>query len=188
VLDLTNSVFAMDSGTPAATSATIRTLLASGYDGGAWDGQGIVSTNARHDPHFGIGYVTAGDLGYSTFAGTAVTSNAVLLGYTAVGDSTLDGKVDLGNDFNLLLAGYLSGASSWELGDYNYDGKVDAADFGLFIDGYTSQGGAQGDLTPVIEAAPLSIAQKAQLLSVIPEPSILPILVFPFSLLKRRRK
>ncbi len=52
--------------------------------------------------------------------------------YTYVGDSSLDGKVDLGNDFNLFtLIGYLTPNSNTRgnFGDYNYDGVVNNDDF-----------------------------------------------------------
>ncbi len=67
----------------------------------------------------------------------------------------LDGKVDLGNDFNLFLIGYLGQGSGWELGDFNYDGVVDNADFGMFIDGYKLQNGSLGALDSAISASPL---------------------------------
>jgi hypothetical protein len=116
--------------------------------------------------------------------------------YTYVGDGSLDGKVDLGNDFSLFLEGYLkpsllTDSNSWALGDYNYDGVVNNTDFGLFIDGFKGQGGSLGDLAGVIESsALLSTAQKAQLLSVVPEPTMLgaTALAGLAMVIRRRRK
>jgi fibronectin-binding autotransporter adhesin len=178
---------------PANGMQTIRALLVSGYDGGAWDGAGINSASAHADSSHlrALGYGNAADLGFVSFGGSPVGADAVLVKFTYYGDSSLDGNVDLGNDFTLFLAGYLSGASSWELGDYNYDGKVDAVDFGLFIDSYKSLGGSMGDLAPVIEGAPLTTAQKAQLLSVVPEPDSVMLITAVFagcSVIRRRRR
>jgi autotransporter-associated beta strand protein/predicted outer membrane repeat protein len=75
------------------------------------------------------------------------------------GDYSYDGKVDLGNDFNLFLSGYLS------------------------------QNGALGDLIPaIVSDSALTSAQKSELLSAVPEPVVLPGAVFAVALLKRRRK
>jgi hypothetical protein len=64
------------------------------------------------------------------------------------GDYTYDGKVDLGNDFNLFLRGYLS------------------------------QGNSLGELGPVVMAdSALSQGQKAQLMALVPEPPVVGIAV-----------
>jgi hypothetical protein len=136
-----------------------------------------------------LGVGEAKNLGITTLDENAITGNAVIVKYTYYGDSSLDGKVDLGNDFNLFLQGYLGGGGGWEFGDYNYDGKVDNTDFGIFIDGYKSQGNSLGALEQFIELSPeLSSAQKSALLSAVPEPAGATVLVATCGLLLRRRK
>ncbi len=151
--------------------STIGNLLKASAATGFTSGQfrsSIVASDATH--HTSLGYGEGADLGL-TLNGSALTS-AVVVKYTYEGDSSLDGKVDLGNDFDLFLDGYLGHGSTWEVGDYNYDGVVDNTDFGMFIDGFKAQGGSLGDLDGVIEASPLlSGAQKASLLAVVPEPA-----------------
>ncbi len=160
-LDLAdNDALIAYTGTTPATS--IRALLIAGYNNGTWDGAGIASSiaasNASHLT--ALGYAEAADVGITTFDGQPVT-NAILIKYTYAGDSSLDGKVDLGNDFNLFLQGYLNHGSTWELGDYNYDNQVTTADFDLFIDAYKQQNGSLGDLDQAIELSPvLTVSQK----------------------------
>ncbi len=109
---------------------------------------------------------------------------------TFYGDNLLTGTVDLGNDFNLFLAGYLGGGTDWVFGDYNLDGTVDNTDFGLFIDGYkAAHGGSLGGLDEVVESSPLlSASQKASLLSVVPEPSSIALFGLAACGLVRRRR
>ncbi len=160
-------------------SAGIRFLLSSAYNNGAWTGsKGLTSTAAKNaaltSVKTAIGYGSAFDLGYTTFDGQTVSPGSQLIKYTYYGDSNLDGKVDLGNDFNLFLQGVLTPHSNiWELGDYNYDGGVDFIDFRLFIDGYATQGQPLGGLESVIASSPLlTAAQRSEMLSIVPEPSM----------------
>jgi autotransporter-associated beta strand protein len=155
----------------ASPAGTIRGYLRSGYNYGAWNGSGIISSAGHASGAQGLGYAEAADLGATTFDGQSVAGNALIVKFTYLGDSTLDGSVDLGNDFNLFLQGFLGAGSDWEHGDYNYDGHVDVADFHMFIDGYSQQGGTLGDLTEVIEHSPLSANQKAALASFVPDPT-----------------
>ncbi len=157
----------------------IQGYLAAGYNGGAWNGgSGIASAAAAADATklTALGYGDAKDLGITSDDNTPIggDGNAVIVKYTYYGDSNLDGKVDLGNDFNLFLIGYLTpNSTGWELGDYNYDNVVDATDFGLLVDSLKNEGpNALGQLDNIISASPLlSSAQKASLLAVVPEPT-----------------
>jgi hypothetical protein len=119
----------------------IQAYLAGGFNQGTWDGAGINSSAAVNDPSqlTGIGYAEASDLGIDNFAGLPVDSSAVVIRYTNYGDNNLDGVVDIGNDFGLLLDGLATNGSLWIMGDYTYDGKVDLGnDFNLFLVSYLS--------------------------------------------------
>ncbi len=125
----------------SADAAAISASLASGYSSGLWSGVGIDSSAAAGDAskQTALGYVTAGDVGITTFMGKSVGESAILVKFTKYGDNNLDGKVDLGNDFALYQAGLAGYAKGWEGGDYNYDGKIDQADFNIFIDAGAAQ-------------------------------------------------
>ncbi len=170
----------------------IRQLIAEGYNGGAWNGFGIASLAAANDASHktALGYADAADVGLTSVDGAAIAGNAVVVRYTYYGDSSLDGKVDLGNDFNLFLQGFLGKGSGWEFGDYNYDGVVNVADFKMFIDGFKAQGGSLGELDAAVLAdGLLSNAQRATLLAAVPEPSCAAIMaVGAWGLLSRKRR
>jgi hypothetical protein len=105
------------------------------------------------------------------------------------GDNNQDGKVDLGNDFNLFLQGYLGFGSGFTYGDYNGDGAIDVIDFRIFIDAYVANGGSAGDVSGLIASSPLfSASQRADLLSAVPEPTSMAMSVFAIGSLAIRRR
>jgi hypothetical protein len=178
-LDLSNNSLTI-SYTGASPAGTIRSLLASGFNAGAWSGAGIDSSTAA----LNSSSLTA--LGYRD------TGSSVMVKYTYYGDNKLDGKVDT-TDFQMFLDGFVAtSGSSWSSGDYTYDGKVDLGnDFNLFLRAYLLQGKALGDLAPVVASdSELSAAQRAQLMSLVPEP--VPTMVWSSALAavgaRRRRR
>ncbi len=196
-LDLNDNDLIVDYTPGNSPGATIRGYLANGYAGGAWNGgSGITSVAAANDTTKlkALGYADAADVGLTSDDGVAITGPAVVVRYTYYGDSSLDGKVDLGNDFNLFLQGFLdptllTDSNKWSLGDYNYDNNVDMTDFGMFIDGFAGQGGPLGELADVISAGPqLSIAQKAAFLAAVPEPASAAILAIAGAVTLSTRK
>jgi autotransporter-associated beta strand protein len=158
-LDLSSNSLTVSTAT--TPSSTIVGYLKSGFNAGLWNGVGINSSAA----HNNAASLTA--LGYLD-DGANVT-----IKYTYYGDDNLDGKVDA-TDFQMLLDGLVApSATSWTQGDYTYDGRVDLGnDFNLFLTGYLNQGGALGELAPLISESNLSAAQKAQLQAVVPEPAL----------------
>jgi hypothetical protein len=165
-LDLADNSMIIDyAGTSPISS--VRGLLAGGFNAGAWNGAGINSSSAAADSSslHALGYAEASDLGASSFMGETVDSTAVLVRYTKYGDNTLDGTVDIGNDFNLLLDGLSNpSASSWVNGDYTFDGKVDLGnDFNLFLRSFLSTHSVQSpsaSIAPPTVAAPAIVAQN----------------------------
>jgi hypothetical protein len=120
--------------------ATISDLLATGFNSGSWDGNGIASGIAHNDPssRSALGYAQSGDLGVTSFDSEPVSS-AVIVKFTSYGDNNLDGVVDVGNDFGLFIDGLSGSGSTWLQGDYTYDGKVDLGnDFNLFLVSFLS--------------------------------------------------
>jgi hypothetical protein len=110
-------------------------LIASGRNGGAWNGNGILSS-LTNGPLRSFGVAEAsqalGIAGVQTgvFDGQTVDSSAILVKFTYGGDANLDGKIDVldyGNiDLNVPL-----GTNGWFNGDFNYDGKIDVLDYGI---------------------------------------------------------
>src|SRR5581483_7536640 len=100
----------------------------SGYNGGTWDGFGIISSTVAGAPATALGYANAAELGITTFDGQPVDDSAVLVKYTFKGDANLDGKVDV-SDLGRLATGWQT-SQNWTGGDFNYDGLVDVSDLG----------------------------------------------------------
>ncbi len=189
-LDLNNNDLIIDY-TGTSPLATVSSLLVSGFNAGAWNGNGIASTVAGSgaDGLTGLGYAEASALGIGSFDNATLDGTDVLVKYTYYGDSNLDGAVTVA-DFGMFIDGLVGNGSSWIQGDFTYDGKVDLGnDFNLFLRNYLAQGGALGDLTPmVMENDALTASQKAALLAAVPEPSSVALLGAAAAALMRRRK
>jgi fibronectin-binding autotransporter adhesin len=157
--------------TGSSIAPAIRSLLVSGFNNGTWDGAGIDSSAASPTLLTGLGYADSAVTGAVSFDGQAITT-AVVVKYTYYGDNNLDGTVTTG-DFQMFLDGLTGNGSTWTQGDYTYDGKVDLGnDFNLFLASFLKQGGALGDLAPLVAAdTQLSDSQRAAMLSVVPEPA-----------------
>ena len=100
------------------TESVIRSRLIDGRGDGSWNGtSGIMSRTAAS--------LVGGSVGY---AGSA--DGTLAIAFTAVGDMTLDGSVDVLDATDLLASGlYDSGlAADWSRGDFNYDNVVDVLD------------------------------------------------------------
>jgi hypothetical protein len=140
-LDLDDNVMIVDYGNNADPIEEIYSLLQIGFAGGDWNGYGIRSTAAADDQTdtTAIGAADNQDLGYTTFAGVAVSQNSVLLKYTYYGDANLDGVVNR-LDVTITSLGYSFGASGWGDGDFSYSGSVTKEDLTLLAIGYNFQG------------------------------------------------
>jgi hypothetical protein len=131
-LDLSDNALIYDY-TGASPIGTIGGWIASGYAGGAWNGNGISSSTAATTANRGLGYAEATDLlgtFPATFAGQNIDNTSVLVRYTLAGDATLDQKVDV-SDLGRLSTYWNQSSRRWSQGDFNYDGRADVADLGL---------------------------------------------------------
>ena len=123
------------------SSNTIRQYLINGYNGGAWNGTGGISSvnaNASYNvPASNGGHFTA--LGYSsgtTIAALGLTAGQTLVKYTIYGDANLDGTVDI-NDLNIVLSNFLSGnPATWDTGDFFYAGQTDISDLNAVLSNF----------------------------------------------------
>jgi hypothetical protein len=132
LLDLGSSKLIGNYSANPSLPATIRGYLASGYNGGAWNGYGIISSLAAAD------YTTNGSsaklaLGYADSADGIVTTmdpDTFEVVLTYYGDANLDYTVDL-TDYNILASNYNQSSMNWDQGDFNYDGTVGLADYNI---------------------------------------------------------
>jgi autotransporter-associated beta strand protein len=131
-LDLTNNSLVLDYGGLSGAGALLSQLR-------GW----LKSTDARlfssdADSLRGIGYKDnadssgAGNAALGNFAGLTVDVTSILLRYTYLGDTNVDGQVDISDLYNL-ASNYdpkhtKGGSAIWQKGDFNYDGWVDLKD------------------------------------------------------------
>jgi hypothetical protein len=194
-LDLTNNRLIVDYTPGSSPITSINQQLVRGYNasGTLWGGSGIMSSSAAANPTaFGLGYAEASEVLGSTggvFGGEAVDPTAVLVGYTILGDATMDGVVDfndlvkLAQNYNTRVAGTTS--SWWYHGDFNYDGNVDFLDLVRFAQNYNTAMPGQ----PVPGATASFEQDLAAAFSQVPEPGTLSVLgIFGAAMLGRRRR
>jgi hypothetical protein len=179
-LDLTDNrliVTDMPLGSWTGTQYTgVTGLIASGRNGGAWNGSGISTsqTLATTSDYTTLAVATADELGRigGTFGGIPLDSGDVLVMYTYGGDANLSGNVDIDDygqiDFNSSLGGTLPG---WFNGDFDYSGSVDVDDYGII------------DFVIGIQGPPLAATLRV---ASIPEPACA-MLVAGGLLFRRRR-
>ena len=126
---------------------TMQDLLRTGYNNGSWAGGGITSSAAQmiaadasnlHKTGLGIG--DNATLRLASFAGESIDPTSLLLRYTYMGDSNLDGTVNA-IDFNALATHFgATTEAEWTGGDFNYDGTVNTLDFGILASNFGMTG------------------------------------------------
>lgn len=138
-LDLVDNDVIVDySGTSPLGNGTTFTgvskLLRDGRNGGAWNGNGIVtSMTAAKSPTLltTLGVAEAKDVvgpSGGTWNGVSLDNTALILKYTYAGDATLNGRID-GDDFFAIDAGFSAGNKGYYAGDFDYSQGVDADDY-----------------------------------------------------------
>lgn len=117
--------------------ASVRQFVQTAYNNGQWDGPGITSALASPSSaaKTGILYAEANALGFPpSFGGLPIDGTAVLIRFGLLGDSNLDGRVDI-DDFGRLAARFNT-SGLWVDGDFNYNGTVDIDDFGILASNF----------------------------------------------------
>jgi hypothetical protein len=175
--------------------ASTTALVASGFNGGTFDGSGITSSAAASDTsHLHTVGVISNNVSNAALYGSASPMglfdgadpglNDVLVKYTYYGDANLDGVVD-GSDYSLIDNGYINHLTGWYNGDFNYDGVVNGTDYTLIDNAFNRQGAAQNASGDALLAS--ATAQLAATTAV-PEPATTALLVLGATgLLGRRR-
>ncbi|HMB96507.1 MAG TPA: trypsin-like serine protease [Tepidisphaeraceae bacterium] len=166
----------MDAGSTSLDS--LRNFLHSGYNGGAWNGSGIISSNGNA-ARFALGYAQASTAHISNFFGEGVNPGDDLVEYTLFGDTDLDGDVDNADFGNFFSHFGMSSGADWSDGDFDYDGDVDNADFGIFFTNFGLSG-----LTP----PPQMLAFAQSIGFAVPEPTILSAIALTLIPLRRPRR
>ena len=151
-LDLKDNDLIVRAGVLGAFNTTgVTRSIADGYNHGAWNGNGIVTSQSQALASRGrttLGVATASaalniaTLATASWDGETVTGSAILVKYTYMGDANLSGKVD-GDDYVKVDSGFAarSTSSPWVMGDFTYDGLVNADDYFWIDQTYSSQGG-----------------------------------------------
>jgi len=165
-MDLANNTLTINYSGQSDPVANVRSYLASGYNNGAWNGTGIVSSVAAGNSNrtTAIGYADSAD------GIVALPANTIELKYTLYGDTGLTGTVGF-TDFMRMTQHYtLNSGATWSEGDFNYDGSVNAADFSLLESNYGQTLPAPAlTLTPVV--APPVTSGRAPRVATIPPPA-----------------
>jgi len=177
--DVTNNHVLINYGSGTDPISSIAALLATGYNGGAWNGAGgIVSSAVASNPGYGVGYADSADAGNP--AGLA--SGSIEVAFTLLGDVNLDHVVN-GVDFGILAANFNKGVSRWDQGDFNYDNVVNGVDFGELAANFNKGAASASDI-----AALDAFAAANGLLADVPEPASAGLLVGAMSTLAIRRR
>lgn len=127
--------------TGASPLSMIQGLLRSGYNNGAWNGTGIISSAAAADARFGVADLDTGA--------------TITLQYALKGNASLSGQVGF-NDLLTVSRNYGQSGADWSKGDFNYDGAVGFDDLVVLARNYGAAATAAS--TPRTTTAPLAAA------------------------------
>jgi hypothetical protein len=158
--------------------ATITDYIKSGYDGGTWNGPGIISSalpSPANGLRYGIGYADGKD---GVVAG--LTSGQIEVAYTLLGDATLSGVVN-GADLAIVAANFNQVVTGWDQGDFAYTGIVNGTDLALLAANFNqaANGAASaGDLAALDAFAAANAVSLPTSDSSVPEPASLGLLTF----------
>lgn len=197
-LDVANNTL-IDDYTGTSPLSAISANIKSGYNAGAWNGNGII-TSRGNSTRFALGYGEASAIPSAaggTYAGQTVDNTSVIVKYTYFGDANLDGSVDAA-DFVLLSNNFGATNSVWTQGNFNYDNTTNAADFVLlsnnFGSGPSGLGMSPAELNSYNAMAVELGFNQSQIsawdaqIAAVPEPACLTLVAGAMLLAGRRRK
>ncbi len=189
VLDLTNNELKIDyaPGTQATADATILGYLINGFNNGAWNGVGGISSSTAALPansNFGVGYADGADGVVS-----GLSSGQIEVKYALYGDANLDGIVS-GDDFSILAANLGKAVVGWDKGDFLYTGSVTGDDFSELVGNLGKAFNGPSVQLPAADMAAIDAFAAANgLMADVPEPTSAGlILIACTGILARRRR
>jgi MYXO-CTERM domain-containing protein len=166
--------------------STIAGYIKSGYNNGAWNGPGIISTAAQIKTNglsYGVGYADGKDGVVS-----GLVSGQIEVAYTLLGDANLDGLVNAA-DFSILAANFNQTVTGWDQGDFNYDGIVNAADFTDLAANFNQPDSGAASAGDVAALDAFAAANGLSLpTSSVPEPASGALALFGVGMLARRAR
>jgi hypothetical protein len=185
-IDLTTNAMVVDYEPGNSPLATVKSALASGYDGGTWAGPGIVTSAGGG----ALGYAESMDLlgpDGGDFLGQAVDRDAVLVRYTLSGDANLNGAVGF-EDLVALAQNYntVDGSAVWMKGDFTYDGNVDFTDLVALAQNYNTSMPSAAQLEAIGAGAAFA-EDVAAAFAQVPEPGPIALVALVAGLAIRRR-
>jgi fibronectin-binding autotransporter adhesin len=147
------------------------------------------SAGANPAMNTALGYALQSDVQLASLDGATPAASSVIVKYTYYGDTNLDGTVttaDFGRFLDGLVNHGSTWAQGDFTYDGHVDlGN----DYNLFLAGYLQSGGQLGALADVVDGdSQLTVTQKASLLAAIPEPSSIAILALTGVTAMRRRR
>ena len=193
-LDVTNSEVIL-SYTTSDPISSIAAFLKSGYNGGHWNGPGIISSSAQsltNGLRYGVGWSDGADQinGHSVVSG--LSSGQIEMKYTLLGDANLDGTVN-GSDFSILAADFGQGATSWDEGNFAFTPAVNGTDFAALAanfgqgDSGASVSVSQADIA-ALDAFALANDLPLPTIAPIPEPASVGLILAGITFTARRRR
>jgi hypothetical protein len=173
-IDVKNTTVTVDYRGQTSPATTIRTQLASGYAAGAWNGPGI-GTSAP---------LTVGGKAVGVGWRDDPATQSIRIKYTYVGDSNLDGQVDI-TDLGALATAWQT-AGVWANGDFDYSNFIDITDLGALATNWQAGVGSPlrpGDLSLSEALASLGLPSVA-----VPEPASLGAVAMCLAVAAPRRR
>jgi len=123
-LDLVKNPIYIDYGTEPDPMATVKSLIVSAYNSGAWTGAGITSSYVEaHSSSYAIGYADVTDPGNPA----GLPAKTLEAKPTLLGDALLTGTVGLG-DYNAVIANLNTG-TLWTQAAFHYGQATGLGDY-----------------------------------------------------------
>ena len=183
VLNLETTRLIIDYGSGSDPISTIYGYLKSGYNGGNWNGPGIISSNAQsltNGLRYGIGWSDAKDKINGETIVTGLSSGQIEIKYTLLGDANLDGTVN-GSDFSILAANFGQGYTNWDQGNFLFTPAVNGTDFAALAANF-GQGDSGADVAvsqadiAALDSFAIANGLPLPTITAIPEPACLAML------------
>ena len=165
-LDLANTPLVVepaDGPTKSAALGQLTTLVNSGRNSGSWTGPGITSATVAAAPtQFGIAVADNALLNFTSVNGQSVDANSILVTPALLGDSNLDGNIDL-TDLTAVLNNFGATTSAWTSGNFDGTATIGLTDLSTVLNNF-------GQTSSIVGAAAVVLSDSA-LPAPAPEPA-----------------